>query len=115
MTGTKLNLGISDKSFKIILDTLEKFSEIEKAVIFGSRAIGNDKPSSDIDIAIFGENITDDILRKINVLLNEKENIPYFVDIIDFNSIENNQLKEHILKKGKVLFSNSKLLKQNDK
>lgn len=95
--------GISEKSFKKIIDTLTKFPEIKKAIIFGSRAMGNEKPGSDIDIALEGENITDEMVRKVKVILNERENIPYFVDVINLNTIKNDELKEHIRKFGKIL------------
>jgi len=41
-----------------IITTLQQFSEIEKAVIFGSRVKGNYKPGSDVDIAIWGNDIS---------------------------------------------------------
>ena len=44
--------GIQEKSFKIIKEILEKNINIEKKVIFGSRATGKQRISSDIDIAI---------------------------------------------------------------
>lgn len=45
-----------------ILEEIRKYSEINKAIIFGSRAIGNYKKGSDIDLAITGDKITKDIL-----------------------------------------------------
>ncbi len=95
------NFGISERSYKIIIETLSRFPEIEQALIFGSRALGNAKPGSDIDIALFGDKLNDDILLKINSILNEKENIPYFIDILNFNNIENLELKKHIIDYGK--------------
>ncbi|HED36884.1 MAG TPA: nucleotidyltransferase domain-containing protein [Ignavibacteria bacterium] len=108
MTEPKLNFGITDRSFELIRDSLAKFTEIDKAIIFGSRAIGNEKSGSDIDIAVFGKELTDDILRTIKILLNEKKTIPYFVDIIDYNSIENSKLKEHINNEGKIFWIKKK-------
>jgi predicted nucleotidyltransferase len=105
MNQEKETFGISEKSFNIIIDTLKRFSEIKKAVIFGSRALGNAKPGSDIDIALIGEDLTDDILREITIILNEKENIPYFVDIVVVDKIENKELHEHIAEFGRELFS----------
>ncbi|AWK51261.1 hypothetical protein DIC82_09590 [Clostridium beijerinckii] len=46
--------GLLDKDLNYILDALSKLSEIEKAVIFGSRAMGNYKKGSDIDLVIMG-------------------------------------------------------------
>ena len=40
--------GISERPYKLLIETLSNFPEIEQAVIFGSRAKGNLKKSSDI-------------------------------------------------------------------
>nr|WP_275541132.1 nucleotidyltransferase domain-containing protein [Clostridium tetani] len=80
------------------------FDEIEKAYIFGSRAKGNYKPESDIDIAIYGENINLDILLKLNSILEEKSPMPYFFDIVDYSHLKHKELKEHIDRVGKVIF-----------
>ena len=109
MIESKLNFGISEKSYKLIEESLAKYPEIEKVVIFGSRALGNEKSGSDIDIAIFGKKLTDEILSSIRVLLNEKLNIPYFVDVVDYNSIKNQQLKEHIDSGGKIFWVKNEL------
>jgi predicted nucleotidyltransferase len=82
---------------------IKKFPEIEKAKIFGSRAIGNYKRGSDIDIAIIGNNITfGTVLRLKNYL--EDSTLPYFVDILDYKSIKNQELKKHIDEKGIELY-----------
>ncbi len=97
--------GISSKSFNLILDAVKKHREIERAVIFGSRAMGNFKKGSDIDIALYGKKLTSDILNNIKTELNERLPIPYFIDIIDYAEIQNENLKEHIDREGKVFYS----------
>ena len=96
--------GIYDKSYSLILEALTNFPEIEKAVIFGSRAMGNNKKGSDIDIAIFGEKINFETTSRLHGQLNEVLSIPYFTDVVNFNTIDNNELKKHILDKGIVFF-----------
>jgi len=96
--------GIPEKILEIILSGLKQFSEIEKAVIFGSRATGNYKNGSDIDIAIFGTNVTFNTVARLHGILNEQAPIPYFVDIIDFNSINNEELKKHIEDHGVTFY-----------
>ncbi len=44
--------GLSDNNFNCIIKTIELNPKVEKAIIFGSRAMGNYKPGSDIDIAV---------------------------------------------------------------
>lgn len=88
--------GISDNSFNLILETFKNFPEVEEAVIFGSRAKGNFKKGSDIDIAIMGKNSSPELALKINGYLNETLSIPYFVDVVDYATITQLELKEHI-------------------
>ena len=98
------NFGISDKSWKILIDTVESFKEIEKAVIFGSRAKGNYKKGSDIDIAVYGKKADSQVALNLSAKLNENKPTPYFYDIIAVDASDNIELKEHIQRAGKVFF-----------
>jgi len=96
--------GLLEKDVNYIIDTLSKFPEIEKGIIFGSRAMGNYKKGSDIDLALVGEKITDNILYKVNDYLNEVYPIPYFFDIVHYNNINNEKLTKHIEDCGKIIY-----------
>ena len=98
------SFGIYDKSFTLIRESLAEFPEIEKAVIFGSRAMGNYKKGSDIDIVICGENVNHNTISRLHGKLNEELPVPYFVDIINYNSITLKELKEHIENSGKIIY-----------
>ena len=98
------SFGIYDKSYNLILESIASFSVIEKAVIFGSRAMGNYKHGSDIDIAILGSKIDFNTISRLHGKLNEVLPIPYFVDVVNFNTIDVDELKVHIIKEGKVIF-----------
>lgn len=95
-----MSFGLSEKSLNLILDTLRKRKEIEKAAIFGSRSMGNYKNGSDIDLVIYGENITSEITNSISVDLNEILPLPYYFDVVHYNSLDHAGLKEHIDKYG---------------
>lgn len=96
--------GLLDRDIKYIKEALSKFEEIEKAVIFGSRAMGNYKKGSDVDLAIMGEKITSKTLFMLNDYLNEVLPIPYFFDLLHYENISNEKLKKHIDDEGKVLY-----------
>ncbi|MCX8482832.1 MAG: nucleotidyltransferase domain-containing protein, partial [Crocinitomicaceae bacterium] len=66
----KNKFGLLENDMSEIVDVLSQFSSIEKAVLFGSRAKGNFKNGSDIDIAIFGNDLNSDIDYKISYQLN---------------------------------------------
>ena len=97
--------GLLDRDIKYIIKALEEHDEIEKAIIFGSRAMGNYKKGSDVDIAIIGENVNRGIIYKIEDSLNEVYPLPYFFDIIQYNEISNENLINHINNEGKIIYT----------
>ncbi len=66
-----------------------------KIYLFGSRAKGNSSITSDIDIAIEGENIDFSYLREII----EESNLPQKVDLVNMKNISKD-FKEEIIKTG---------------
>ncbi len=88
--------GLSDKVIKYIQVALMYTPEIEEAIIFGSRVMGNYKPGSDIDIAIKGKDIKEDTLFRFKDLVNEEYPIPYYFDVLEYDKIKNENLKKHI-------------------
>ena len=99
-----MEFGLRNEDLEYIKNKIKKFSEIEKAVIFGSRAKGNYQKASDIDIAIFGDVITLDTIAKLHSDLEELSPMPYMFDIVSFNDIDNYALKDHIIRVGKTIF-----------
>lgn len=96
--------GILDKDINYIVDVLVKYPQIEEGIIFGSRAMGNYKKGSDIDLALRGTNITNNILYEVSDYLNEVYPIPYFFDILNYDNISNENLKKHIDDCGKIIY-----------
>jgi uncharacterized protein len=98
--------GLLERDIQYILHALKQFDEIESVALFGSRAMGNFKKGSDIDLAIKGEKITSRILSELDDLLNEVYPLPYFFDILHYEQINNEKLVEHINTKGKIIYQN---------
>ena len=63
--------GLLEQDIDYIHKACEQFPVIEKAVIFGSRAMGNYKSASDVDLAIYGSKITREIIFRLYDLLND--------------------------------------------
>lgn len=99
-----MNLGLKKSDLDYIINTIRKFPEINKAVIFGSRAKGNYKKGSDIDIAIFGEKVTFDIVSGLHSKLEDEGPLPYFIDIIDYIHLNHEKLREHIDRVGIIIY-----------
>ncbi|WP_280770664.1 HI0074 family nucleotidyltransferase substrate-binding subunit [Salipaludibacillus daqingensis] len=98
--------GLSRNDFYKIIDVFQSFAEIiEKVMIFGSRARGDYKRASDIDLAIvFREN--SEQLYEIKDRLSQ-ERIIYTIDVLDYDAISNDKLKHDIDIEGKTIFSTS--------
>lgn len=95
-----LQFGLDVKILENIVKILRKYNEVESAKIFGSRARGDYRKASDIDIALFGEHLTYSINTKIFYEIDELY-LPYKVDLINFNSLSvENEIRDNILKEG---------------
>lgn len=88
--------GIGERSFALLEKAIAEFSEIEGAKIFGSRAMGNYKEGSDIDLALMGEEVSDRTVLRLSTYLNEEAPIPYKVDVVAYVLCANEALKRHI-------------------
>ncbi|MBL4953476.1 nucleotidyltransferase domain-containing protein [Neobacillus sp. YIM B02564] len=96
--------GLLERDLEFLLKAFSSFKEVEKAVLFGSRAMGNYKKGSDVDIAIIGEDVTRKTLYGLYDLLNEEYPLPYFFDILIYDEISNPKLREHIESVGQVIY-----------
>ena len=91
-----MRFGLKKRDEENILKALSMFPEIERAIIFGSRAIGNSKVASGVDLTITGKNVTDKIVFRLRHLLNEEMPIPLFFDVVHYEKIKNENLRKHI-------------------
>jgi uncharacterized protein len=97
--------GLKDMDIQLILESVRSFPEISQLVLFGSRAKGTFKKGSDVDLAIKGTSVTYDTAVKLADVLNEEKPLPYFFDVIDYESITEQRLIDHIDRVGIVLYS----------
>lgn len=95
--------GLSGAQIALIKEAISHFDEIESAVIFGSRAIGNYKPGSDVDLALKGSRITSETVSALSTLLNEERPLPHFFDIVHYDTLDNKSLILHIDAYGSAL------------
>lgn len=100
--------GLSNKIIGLINTVFAKYPSIQKAVLYGSRAKGNYRNGSDIDLTLFSEIASNSLLIKVLVDLDELL-LPYMIDLSFYASIENDQLKEHIDRVGIVFYERKNL------
>jgi predicted nucleotidyltransferase len=96
--------GLSERSLNTLYGIFSKYGALNRVILYGSRAMGNYKNGSDIDITLeVGEEFTDsDLLRVCGDL--EESDLPYFVDCSVLSGISNQELRDHIARVGKVLY-----------
>jgi len=99
-----MNFGLSQKSIDLMTEVFAQWQEIDKVCVFGSRAMGNYKKGSDVDLVVYGLRVTDEIINRIRVQLNEELPLPYYYDVLHYESLKNEDLKNHIDTFGKAFY-----------
>tara|TARA_R110002126_G_scaffold291591_1_gene454008 strand:+ start:11014 stop:11373 length:360 start_codon:yes stop_codon:yes gene_type:complete len=102
--------GLKQSVITIIQKTLANFPEINQVILYGSRAIGNYRTGSDIDLTIclntsYLPSIT--LLNKIGLALDDLDLI-YTFDLSFMYDITNEKLIEHINQFGMVFYTRDK-------
>ena len=97
--------GLPPFTFQTILTELARYPEIERAAVFGSRALGTYRRGSDVDLCLFGPRVTRELAWKVSIRLNEELPIPYFFDVLAFGELENDALRAHIEEFGQPLYA----------
>lgn len=98
--------GLKPDDITLIVEVLRRHLDVQEAIVFGSRAMGNYKPGSDVDIALKG-NLSPETPCEISVELNERLPLPYKFDVVAYAAISHEPLAEHIDSYGKVLYKRS--------
>ncbi|MCR9016740.1 nucleotidyltransferase domain-containing protein [Aquiflexum gelatinilyticum] len=96
--------GLNKTTIHSINSVFESHPNIERSLIYGSRAKGNFRTGSDIDLTLFGEKLTLSELLKIENELDDLM-LPYKIDISIFHKIESRNLTDHIQRIGKEFYS----------
>ena len=94
-----MNDGLKNKHRQTLVDILAANPRVERVVLFGSRAMGTYSPESDIDLALYGDELTLDDLAKLKVRI-EETTIPQQVDLVRVTDIDNEKLLRHIREQG---------------
>ena len=91
--------GLKRTHRQMIIDTLAKNEKVQRIILFGSRAMGTFTPNSDIDLALCGPNLTLEDQASLQQAV-EELTVPQKVDIVLYDSIDNQQLVDHIKQHG---------------
>lgn len=98
-----MNDGLKLRYKEEIVKRLSANPKVQKIVLFGSRANGKFKNTSDIDLALMGPELNLDHQAEL-VLSMEDTTIPQQVDIVIYHRIDNQILRDHIDNDGVLWF-----------
>ena len=99
-----MNFGLTADVTQKIHNVLSHHREVQSAILYGSRAKGNYKRGSDIDLTLVGEKLNLSKLAKISNELDELS-LPYTFDFSIYDQIKNIELLDHIKRVGKIFYS----------
>ena len=91
--------GLKEKYRSTLIDILAADPRVERVVLFGSRATGAFRPASDIDLALYGDELTFSDLARLRTRI-EETSIPQQVDLALVKNIDNPKLLAHIREDG---------------
>ena len=92
-----MRFGLTENSYEKIKEIVNTYKDYSFKV-FGSRARGDNKPNSDIDIAVEGEISTEKQKEIMNCF--DSLDIPYMIDIVFICDLEKEELLESIKRDG---------------
>jgi predicted nucleotidyltransferase len=98
-----MNHGLTSQTVDRIRSVLARFPQVDKAVLYGSRAKGNYKRGSDIDLTLFGSGLNASVLSQISSGLDDLL-LPQKIDMSVFSKISHSDLIEHIRRVGVVFY-----------
>lgn len=99
----RLTFGLSQAILGDFRRVFAKYPEVERVLIFGSRAKGTFKEGSDIDLAVFAPALSD---QRFTVLWNELDDLPlvFKMDILHWDRLNNVRLQSKIISEGRELY-----------
>ena len=98
-----MKYGLQDTTIEKISTLLSLYPQVEQATLFGSRAAGNYKNGSDIDLTLYGEALT---LSTLNKIIDDLDNLflPYTIDLSIFANISDPDIIDHIQRVGVTFY-----------
>lgn len=97
--------GLNQTDLDLIRAVFSRYPQVEKAILYGSRAMGTHKTGSDIDLTLCGtDDLSLDILYRI---MEDLDNLllPYTFDLSIFNHIKDEDVIAHIGRVGRIFYT----------
>lgn len=102
--GAEPTFGLSDHALKLLREFFSADPRIERAIVYGSRAIGNFRNGSDIDITLDAPGMDFDGFVRLCAEIDDLM-LPWQIDLSLLSHIDNPDLLKHIARVGKPLWT----------
>lgn len=99
-----MTYGLRDTDLIYMNDLFAERTDIEQVWLYGSRAKGLNRPGSDVDLALVGPDVSRDTVAHIHFTLEEDSPMPFFFDVLHWNTLGNQKLKAEIERTAKLLY-----------
>ncbi|MBX3640389.1 MAG: nucleotidyltransferase domain-containing protein [Nitrosomonas sp.] len=96
-------LGLSQATLDQLNSVFRQHNAIDSVLIYGSRAKGNYRPGSDIDLTIKGSTLEFAELMQIEDQIDDLY-LPYTVDLSQYDQLTNPDLISHIDRTGIAIY-----------
>lgn len=94
-----MKYGLNEQDIRAIQTVFEQYPTVDQVILYGSRAKGNYRKNSDIDLTLRGIDLDLTTLLKIEIQIDDLL-LPYKIDLSVFQKIENPDLIDHINRVG---------------
>lgn len=98
------DFGLPTGDLNAIINVVASVDNVQRAVVYGSRAKGNYRPNSDIDIMLFGDSLTFSDIATVADRLDDLL-LPWQIDITARNRVFNSDFIEQVDCYDKVIFN----------
>jgi predicted nucleotidyltransferase len=98
-----MRFGLKEETVEAVNGVFRSHPAVERVVLYGSRAKGDFKPGSDIDLTLEGDNIPFDELAEIERELDDLL-LPYQFDVSLFHQLAHPGLIDHIRRVGATFY-----------
>lgn len=101
-----MKYGLPERTIQKLCEVFSHYPEVEKVVLYGSRARGTYKNGSDIDLTLWGAELSHSVLSRIDTELDDLL-LPYMIDLSSFSQIENPAMIQQVQRDGVNLYEKS--------
>lgn len=99
-----MKFGLNESTITALQSVLRRYPQIQKAILYGSRAKGTYKAGSDIDLTLVGNaHLNDTLLAQIECEIDDLL-LPYTIDLSILDSISDFEVRAHIDRAGIIFY-----------